>query len=249
MENQIFSFNRFGSYLKKYFAEYRALRLQFIIITALFTAIMSMGGGETSLYFITTVMFIFAIVSATQMTALFTPRANKIKFLLAPASQFEKLMAMVVHLFLYIPLMFVVSVFIAQYCSMLVIALFSLSWPQFDVPFAVVNGSAGALGIYALSYITAVSFYLMGATIFTRHTFLKTTGLALILGFVFSALMSVAIGMHAFSVGAFTDYDNFEMVNNAGGNFIIVMSVVVTILYLGIAYMRISEMEVNETKK
>ena len=250
MENQIFSLNRFGSYLMKYLSEYRNFRLQLMILTAIFTACMCISGGVLSFYgVITPAMFIFAIVTATNMGSMFNLRANKIKFLLAPASQFEKLLAMAVHLYICVPLMFAVSIFLAQYCAMLVNALFSLSVPVFKLPYAGIDINTSALGIYAMSYITSVAFYLMGATVFTRHTFLKTTGLGLLIGFVFSGLMSLVIGMHAFSVGAFTDYSNFEMVNDAGESFLIVMSVLVTLLYLGIAYMRISEMEVNETKK
>lgn len=250
MENQIFSFSRFGAYLVKFFSEYRSLRLQFLILTGIFTAFMCITGGSLSFYgTITPAMFIFAIVTATHMGVMFNPRANKIKFLLTPVSQFEKLLAMVVHLYIVVPVMFAVSIFVAQYAAMLLVALFSLSLPQFHWPYAGIDVDTSVLGLYVISYTSGVAFYLMGTTIFTRHVFLKTTGLMLLLSFVFGALMSVAIGMHAFSVGAFAQFEDFEIVNNIGGNFLIVMSVIVTLLYLGIAYMRIAEMEVNETKK
>lgn len=250
MENQIFSLKRFGSYIGKYFSEYRSLQLQFFVLTGIFTAIMCLTGGVISFYgVITPAMFIFALVSASRMSCMFSLRANKIKFLLTPVSTLEKLLAMVFHLYVVVPLMFVVSLFVAQYAAMFITALFTLSWPHFQWPYAGIEVDASYLGLYALSYMGSSAFYLMGATIFTRHTFLKTTALALVLSFVFGGLMSVAIGMHAFSVGAFTDFENFNTVNDAGGNFVIVMSVIVTILYLGVAYLRISEMEVNETKK
>ena len=250
MENQIFSLNRFGAYLIKYFSEYRSLRLQLLILTGVFTALMCITGGSLSFYgVIAPAMFIFAIVAATHLGAMFNPRANKIKFLLTPVSQLEKLLAIVVHLYIVVPVMFAVSIFVAQYAAMLLVALFSLSLPHFEWPYADIDFETSALGLYVLSYVSSVAFYLMGTTIFTRHTFLKTTGLLLLLNFIFGALMSVAIGMHAFSVGAFTQFENFELVDEVGGNFLVVMSVVVTLLYLGIAYMRIAEMEVNETKK
>lgn len=250
MDNQIFSLNRFGSYLLKYFSEYRSLRLQLLILTGVFTTLMCITGGSLSFYgVITPAMFIFAIVTATHMGSMFNPRANKIKFLLTPVSKLEKLLAMVVHLYILVPVMFAVSIFVAQYMAMLLVALFSLSLPHFEWPYAGIVVDTTALGLYVMSYVSGVAFYLMGTTIFTRHTFLKTTGLLLLLNFVFGALMSVAIGMHAFSVGAFTNFENFELVDEVGGNFLVVMTVVVTLLYLGIAYMRIAEMEVNETKK
>ena len=250
MENQIFSLKRFGSYLCKYFSEYRSLKLQFIVLTGIFTAIMCLTGGIISFYgVITPAMFIFPLVAASRMSSMFALRANKIKFLLTPVSALEKLLAMVFHLYIVVPLMFVVSLFVSQYAAMFITALFSLSWPHFQWPYAGVEFDPSYLGLYALSYIGSSAFYLMGATIFTRHTFLKTTALALALSFVTGALMSVAIGMQAFSVGAFTNFENFELVDEVGGNFLVVMSVIVTLLYLGIAYMRIAEMEVNETKK
>ena len=88
MENQIFSLNRFGAYLIKYFSEYRSLRLQLLILTGVFTALMCITGGSLSFYgVIAPAMFIFAIVAATHLGAMFNPRANKIKFLLTPVSQ------------------------------------------------------------------------------------------------------------------------------------------------------------------
>lgn len=249
MENQLFSVSRFGNYLMKYFAEFRSLRLQFIILTACFTVIMSLSGGSVNFFSLSVAMFIFAIVSASSLTAFFTPRINKIKFLLVPASQFEKFLTMLVHLYLYIPVMFAVMLFVAQYCATLVTALFTLSIPQFTLPYAGVSIDTDLLGMYSLSYVGGVAFYLMGATIFTRHSFLKTTGLSLVLGFVVMLLMLVGVTFHALSSGAYSQLDAFNDVDSAAGTFIIVFSVLVSLMYLIIAYMRIAEMEVNETKK
>ncbi len=249
MENQLFSVSRFGNYLMKYFAEFRSLRLQFIILTACFTVIMSLSGGSVNFFSLSAAMFIFAIVSASSLTAFFTPRISKIKFLLVPASQFEKFLTMLVHLYLYIPVMFAVMLFVAQYCAMLVTALFTLSAPQLAMPYAGVSIDTDLLGMYILSYVECVAFYLMGATIFTRHSFLKTTGLSLVLGFVVMLLMLVGVTFHALSSGAYSQLDAFNDVDSAAGTFIIVFSVLASLLYLAIAYMRITEMEVNETKK
>ena len=249
MENQIFSLPRFGNYLKKYFTEYRSLRLQFIILTAVFTAIFSLSGGESNFFSLSAVMFIYAIVSASTLNAFFTPRANKIKYLLVPASQFEKFLAKVVHLYIYIPLMFAVMLFVAQYCATLVTALFTLSMPEFAWPYAGIEIDTDMLGLYILSYSEAVAFYLMGATIFKRHSFLKTTGLYMALSFVVMLLFSIGIMFHAVSMGAFSQFEQFNDVNTAAGTFIIVLSVVITLLFLAVTYLRITEMEVNETKK
>lgn len=250
MENQLFSLPRFGNYLKKYFIENnRSLRLQFIILTAIFTFIMSLSGGEVDFFSLTAAMYIFAIVTASTLSSCFVPRANKIRFLLVPASQFEKLLAMIVHLYIYIPLMFAVMLFVAQYCAVLVSALFTLSMPEFALPYAGISIDTDMLGLYLLSYVEAVAFYLMGATIFSRHTFLKTTGLWLALGFVMMLLMSIGIAVHAVSVAAFNQIENFENVNSVAVNFLLVLSIVITLLYWAISYLRITEMEVNETKK
>ncbi len=249
MENQLFSVSRFGNYMIKYFAEFRSLRLQFIILTACFTVIMSLSGGSVSFFSLSAAMFIFAIVQASSLSAFFTPRINKIKFLLVPASQFEKFMVVLVHLYLYIPLMFAVMLFVAQYCAILVTSLFTLSIPQFTLPYAGVSIDTDLLGMYCLSYVGGVAFYLMGATIFARHSFLKTTGLSLVMGFIVMLLMSVSVLFHALKIGAYGGFDAFDDVDSAAGNFMIGISVLASLLYLAIAYMRITEMEVNETKK
>lgn len=248
MGNQIFSFQRFGNYLMKYFTEYRSLRLQFIILTVIFTALMSISGGEMNFFSLSAAMYIFAIVTASYFTAFFSPRASKIKFLLIPVSQFEKFLAMLVHLYIYIPLMFAVMLLVAQYCATLLSALLTLTAPHFALPYAGVSIPSEVLGLYTLSYMEGVAFYLMGATIFKRFSFLKTTGLWLAMGMVFMLLMTIATVFHAVSAGAFNHYSEFETVNSTASNFFIVISLVVTILFLIVAYMRITEMEVNETK-
>lgn len=249
MENQIFSMARFGAYLKKFFAEYRNLHLQFIIMTGLLTFFMFVNGGRLSFVFLTFVLFVFAISSATRMSVLFSERAKKIKFLLVPASQFEKLLAMVVYLYIYIPLMYIAALFLAQYCASIITAMFALTWPHFEMPFAAVEIYNDLLIPYIMSYMTAVSFYLMGATIFTKHSFLRTTCLALAVGLIFTVFTSMGVAMHAFSVAMMSRFDNFGAVIGSGATFLSVMNIVVTLLFLAITYMRITEMEANETKK
>lgn len=46
MENQIFSLGRFTAYLKKYLSENRSIRLQFIILTGVFSALLAISGGS-----------------------------------------------------------------------------------------------------------------------------------------------------------------------------------------------------------
>ena len=249
MENQVFSISRFGAYLNKYFSEYRGLRLQFAILTGVFAALQFIFGSKPDFFNASAALFLFAIISASSLNYFFTPRARKIKFLLTPASQFEKFLAMVVHLYIYIPIMFAVALFVAQYCATLVTALFTLSMPQFEAPFAGIDVDGSVVLLYILSYLPAVAFYLMGATIFTKNSFLKTTGLYIVVSFAFMLLMTIAVGAHAIGVNAFSEWENFDTVNRAGANFMIVMTVVVTLLFFGVSYMRISEMEVNETKK
>ena len=249
MENQILSFSRFGAYLMKYFSEYRALRLQFVVLTAVFTAMMWLMKGAFGFFTIATVMFIFSVITASRMSALFCTRVHKIKFLLAPASHLEKVLAMAVHLYVYIPLMFAVSIFVAQYAAMLLTALFSLSWPHFEWPYAGIDFNASLVGIYVIQYVGACAFYMMGATLFTRHTFLKTTALALGLGFLFTILMSVGIGLHFVSLLSIDQLGAAEALGSKGSLFIILFSLLISLLYWGVTYFRITEMEVNEIRK
>lgn len=249
MENQIFSFSRFGAYLMKYFSEYRALRLQFIILTATLAVLMSMTGSTLGFFSLSGIMYIFAIITASKMSILFSTRVNKIKFLMTPVSQFEKLLAMVFHLYIYIPVMFAVSILIAQYCATLLTALMTFSMPEFAMPYDGIGFEWNMVGAYFLSYCGASAFYLMGATLFTRHTFLKTTGLSLVLGFILVILVSVGMSMHIFSRVALNEFNDVENILTNTTPLMVIFSVVITLLYLGVAYLRITEMEANETRK
>lgn len=250
MENQIFSLNRFNTYLKKYLSENRSIRIQFIILAGVFAAIMSMSGGEINFFSLTAAMFIFGIVLASTFSSYFNTRVNKIQFMLTPASQFEKFLAMVLHLYVAVPVMFAVVLLIAQYAAILVVALFTLSLPQFTLPYAGIEIDSSLLMPYISSYCSAVAFYLLGATLFTRNTFLKTTGLSLLLSFVVSILIGISGALHFISLAAMTNLQHlqnadFQLYQNAG----YVVSAIITLLFLYIAYMRMCEMETNETKK
>lgn len=251
MESQIFSLNRFNNYLKKYFSENRSsLRMQSVILAGVYAAIMSMSGGEINFFSLTAAMFIFGIVLASTFSTYFSTRVNKIGFLLTPVSQFEKFLAMVLHLYVAVPVMFAVVLLIAQYAAILVVALFTLSLPQFTLPYAGIGMESELLLPYFSSYFSAVAFYLLGATLFTRNTFLKTTGLSLLLGFVVSVLIGISGALHFISLAAMTNLQHlqnteFQLYQNVG----YVVSAVITLLFLYIAYMRMCEMETNETKK
>lgn len=250
MENQIFSLNRFNTYLKKYFSENRSIRIQFIILAGAFAAIMSMSGGEINFFSLTAAMFIFGIVLASTFSSYFNTRVNKIQFILTPVSQFEKFLAMVLHLYVAVPVMFAVVLLVAQYVAILVVALFTLSFPQFTWPYAGIEIDSSLLMPYISSYCSAVAFYLLGATLFTRNTFLKTTGLSLLLSFVVSILIGISGALHFISLAAMTNLQHlqnadFQLYQNAG----YVVSAIITLLFLYIAYMRMCEMETNETKK
>ena len=250
MENQIFSFGRFTAYLKKYFSENRSIRLQLIILAGVFGALMSISGGSINFFNLSAAMFIFAIVLASSFSAFFNTKANKIKFMLTPVSQLEKFMAMVVHLYVVVPIMFAVVLFIAQYVAILVTALFTLSMPQFTMPYAGVEINKELLCPYLISYFSATAFYLMGAMIFTRHAFLKTTGLSMLLGFIISMLVAITGTLQLVNLAAMERLQqlpdtDFGVYQNVG----YVISVIMIMLFLFIGYMRMCEMETNETKK
>jgi hypothetical protein len=97
--------------------------------------------------------------------------------------------------------------------------------------------------------VGACAFYMMGATLFTRHTFLKTTALALGLGFLFTILMSVGIGLHFVSLISIDQLGAAEALGSKGSIFIILFSLLISLLYWGVTYFRITEMEVNEIRK
>lgn len=262
--NQIFSPARFGAYAMRFASQKsKNCLLMYAVLTGVLAFLMAIG-QSIDFFPMTAILFIVAIIEASRFSNNIEPRSRKIGFLLVPASQFEKMLASVLYLFIAVPVLYIVALLVAQYVAMFLVALFTLTPPQWAVPFHAVSINSSMLPWFCLSYYSSVSFYLMGATIWTRNTFLKTTVINILLGF--AALIVISISAMVFTLQSdiftalgsisYTNDNIFQLSQNVRYDmesvfvaFGYIISILFTLIYLVIAYLRITELEVNETKR
>lgn len=263
--NQIFSPARFGAYAMRFVSQKsKNCLLMYVVVTGVLAILMALGGQSIDFFPMTAILFIVAEVEASRFSNNIEPRSMKIGFLLVPASQFEKMLASVLYLFIAVPLLYIVALLVAQYVAMFLVALFTLTPPQWAAPFHAVTINSDMLPWFCLSYYSSVSFYLMGATIWTRNTFLKTTVVNLLLGFVILIIISISAMAFTLQSDIFTALGSISYTNDNISRlsqnvrydiesvfvtFGYIVSILFTIGYLVIAYLRITELEVNETKR
>lgn len=249
---QLFSCKRFWAYLRVFYIESKYnLMLKFALLSFAVGFVMSISGNSLNFVTLTAMLFIFAIVTANSYSINFVQRVNKIKFLLIPVSHFEKFLAMVLHLFVVIPIFYLLVLLVAQYLAVFITAIITLSMPQFTLPYANIALTSDVLPVFAMSYASAVSFYLLGSTIWRSNHFLKTTLVMFVVGFAFIIFLS--LGLAATSLRGFmaATPDGLWSLADTGSwiwRATFVLTLFFTILFLYATYVRIKEMEVNETK-
>ena len=113
--NQIFSPARFGAYAMRFVSQKsKNCLLMYVVVTGILACLMVLGGQSIDFFLTTAVLFIVAILEASRFSNNVESRSMKIRFLLVPASQFEKMLASVLYLFIAVPLLYVVALFVAQ---------------------------------------------------------------------------------------------------------------------------------------
>lgn len=246
--NQIFSAPRFGAYFKKsFFEQWRSMLLQFVILTGVLSIVIATNGNRLYFHINMTIFFIFSTIKACRFSDYFKTRPRKIEFLLTPASQFEKFASFAVYSFAAVPIMYAMSVFCAQYAAMLLTAVYKLSAPEWSVPFSIVEMRVAALKVFFISFFGNVSYYILGATIWPRNSFLKSTAVSFAIGLVLMLVMIAGVSSTAFRQIVVMNTINFSE-PAAWWNVLCTISVVLSVVYLAIAYVRVTEFEVNETK-
>ncbi len=245
----IFDMKRFLLYVKKFYKEMRNLRFQFIALSSVLGIIVFLDNAFVSNTTFILPLMIYAVVSASSMSALFTNRVRKIRFLLTPASQFEKFLTMVLHLFVTVPLIYTTSLIIAQYCATIIWAFIYKTTLVLPLPLSTIDWSNDGMGAFASFYSLSVSFYLMGATYFTKHSFLKTSGIYFLLLILF-AIAAASLLLNIIVSTGIDPYGKPIISSMVDINTISIICVILfTLLFLFLSYLRITEMEVNETKR
>ena len=250
--NQIFSAPRFGAYFKKsFFEQIRNTLLQFVIMTGVLAFVIALNDNRLMFFSNTLIFFIFSVAIASRFSDNFKTRPRKIEFLLTPASQFEKFLSFMIQAFIIVPILYTIAIFFAQYIAILLVAIFRLSAPVWTVPFSVVEIDTDFLAAFSISYFGSVAYYILGSTIWPRNSFLKTTAVTFAIGLVYTLLITISITSIAIQKLFIMNARELSLLHNIGSiawTVTCIASILLTIIYLVIAYVRVTEFEVNETK-
>ncbi len=249
--NQIFSLPRFGNYCMKFYTEnYKDIFFMFLGITIALSLIIMTDEYYISYGINLLVFFIFSIINASRFSRNINPRAKKIEFLLTPASPFEKFLSYLLHIYVAIPIIYAIALLCAQYLAMLITTVFTLTPYEWTLPFSIVQWGSDSW-VFMMVWMTSVAYFFFGSTVWTKNSLLASLAIVFFFGFFCSSIWSLgAVSMlfdkdWTFILNASRAIDNIENIMTVG---VITISVLSTLAFLTIGYMRITEYEVNETK-
>ncbi len=264
--NNIFSFRRFGNYCLKQVNEWkRGLFLQFISLAGVFTVFMlvfrfddgdqpyiASGGAQ---FIIWMSFFVYIAKMSSNLSTQITPRSRLVLYLTVPASTFEKYMTHLLWVLVLYPFIFFSGILVAQYASEF---LSSLIWQQSFNPGLPLEGLFSTwsqeLDFYGINALWAwtlsiVAIFTLGATIWKRGAFLKTIAAMVMINIVSGFIWIISISRSdlvglAMSIENLTIFDNEQEFMNA----LIFVSYITVAVFALVGYMRMKELEVNETK-
>ncbi|MFR1236151.1 MAG: hypothetical protein ACLSC9_07435 [Barnesiella sp.] len=262
--NNIFDPARFGKYyLKELNENKKSLLLQAVSFTLVLTIVLFMRentllDSEKSKLAFSFIYLIFLMTGAKYSSAFSKQiglRSNKVMYLMVPSSTFEKFLTQIINITILFPSLFIASLFIAQYLSPLFYSLFWGGEIIFRVPFEGIYPYYGEDNIYgsgtilSFFYISTVSLFLLGATIWQKNSFLKTFISLIGIHVLFTICMSIFV-VHT---------DLTSIINMISLNLLeadtekikifakLSYTLFILIIWI-ISYIRLSELEINETK-
>ncbi len=262
--NQVFNIRRFGNYCLKQVGEWmRGLFLHFISLAGVFTVLMLVFRFEEgdqpyitssgAQFLIGLSFFVYIAKMSSNLSSQIAPRSRLVLYLTVPVSTLEKYLAHLLSVLLLYPFIFFAGILVAQYTSEFIA---SLVWQHSFNPGMPLEGffsmwsqeldlyGINALGAWTLSI---VALFTLGATIWKRSAFLKTIAAMVLINIVTVFIWIVSIGKGGASIGVVV----LSIIDSKQD----VMRVLVLLTYVTIAvftlvgYMRMKELEVNETRK
>ena len=264
--NNFFSPRRFGRYCAKQIHEWkRGLLLQFFSLAGIYTILMFLyhpSGGEAPAIASTGIhiliwfgFFIYIAKSGSSLAEQIGVRAKRVLYLTVPASTTEKYIAHLLWTCILYPILFFAAIAVAQYASEIVSSTIRNEAFNPGTPLQGVlsfwNGAYSASMLVSWTVNTIVTFTL-GATLWQKNSFLKTIAALFLLGIATSFFYTVSLDKEEFEslftylvVGNY--FDNFKGTNILW--FINCFTMVESVVLGYIGYMRMKELEINETKR
>ncbi len=267
--NNIFSFRRFGNYCLKQVNEWvRGIFLQFISLAGIYTILMLVFrfGDNDSLHpyiasteaqaMIWLSFFVYIAKMSSNLSVQIGSRSRLTLYLTVPASTLEKYMAHLLSVLVLYPLIFFAGITVAQYGSEFLSTLIRQETFNPGMPlegcFAIWdNPRVDLFGIrtFWLWTFSIVTLFTLGATIWKRGAFLKTIAAMVMINVIAVFVLIVSINSGEL-VGFAMMIDNFSFVENEEDimNILVFSSYISVVVFALIGYMRMKELEVNETK-
>lgn len=262
--SHLFSPKRFGRYCSKQIHEWkRGLWLQFFSLAGIYTILMVLFHSTENPSITTTGVqllvwfgfFIYTAKSGSSLAEQIGGRSKRVLYLTVPASTAEKYIAHLLWTLILYPILFFAAIIVAQYTSEIISSTLR------DESFNPGSPLQGLLSIWNGSYslasaivwtINNIVTFTLGATLWQKNSFLKTIAAFFLLGIATSFFYTVSLDKEEFEslftylvVGNY--FDNFKGTNILW--FINCFTMVESVVLGYIGYMRMKELEINETKR
>lgn len=266
--SNFFSLKRFGRYCSKQIHEWkRGLLLQFFSLAGIYTLLMFLFHSTDEEGLIPSIastgiqiiiwlgFFVYIAKSASSLADQIGRRSKRVLYLVVPASTAEKYIAHLLWTIVLYPILFFAAILVAQYVS--------------ETASSMIRGEAFNPGtplqglltfwnnMYSTSFlvnytINIIVTFTLGATLWQKNSFLKTIAACFLLGIIVVIFYTTLLDKEELDslftylvVGNFfKNFDNNDFIWILNG-----ISAVEYLLFGYIGYMRMKELEINETKR
>ncbi len=267
--SNFFCLKRFGRYCSKQIHEWkRGLLLQFFSLAGIYTLLMFLFHSTNEEGLIPSIastgiqiiiwlgFFVYIAKSASSLADQIGRRSKRVLYLVVPASTAEKYIAHLLWTIVLYPILFFAAILVAQYVS--------------ETASSMIRGEAFNPGtplqglltfwnnnMYSTSFlvnytINIIVTFTLGATLWQKNSFLKTIAACFLLGIIVIIFYTTLLGKEELDslftylvVGNFfKNFDNNDFIWILNG-----ISAVEYLLFGYIGYMRMKELEINETKR
>ncbi len=270
--NNRFNISRFYNYcMKQVYEGKRSIALQFFSIAGIYTILLVLfrnTADDTEVPFISTgfsqmiiwlSFFVYLAKNSSLIADSLSTRSKLVLYLSVPASTAEKYIAHLLSSAILYPLVFFAGIIVAQYASEF---LATFIWGTEFTPGTPLEGCLdswefkGDFGKWtvALIILQALDFivvFTLGATIWKKNCFIKTVAVLMLASVLSIILLAVFINVN--DVVLLTTYLSSLDYSSISVDSIMAVfmlsGAIITLLFGLIGYLRVKELEINETKK
>ncbi len=259
--NNVINISRLGNYCLKQINEWkRGLFPHFLSIAGVYTVLLFVFRFEakaigsqpyisstTAQLIIWISFFVYMAKVSSSLSGLIGTRSKQVLYLILPVSAAEKYLAYLLTVLLLYPLIFFAGIAVAQYGSEFIA---SLVWRQPYCPGLPLEGCFAWNNVffYLSCTLHIITIFMLGATYWKQNAFVKTISVCILVNIIQMFLWIVFLTGEDIIIFAVNMYiRNME----DGGRFMSLLtafSYIPIVVFGFIGYMRLREMEVNETK-